>query len=320
MEKTRIILSALVQLSRQEDKVTFALKCKLEWIIKKHNQESAINEDKCHSVECLLEILCQLRNGIDISSHLDILTKDNFLWHSLAKGLSHVDGLTRKRANYLLKRFIDSPINCKEESSFMMSLVPFLDSKHYQQTIKIWNDFFIVIETLEEKQVHLVKQVFNRINQLLSKVPENIENLCSTKPLNIVWILVIYKLLFQHQNQAIVRWSLHNFLINFSGAFLTDDNFVSFMCSTFLNTLNSNKHFVYSGISNISCEMEALISGFLSRLVPEKGMDNIENVHRMFWNRFLTGVLSISWGPLPLFHVTKSIADVLSHGDKSGKR
>ena len=92
------------------------------------------------------------------------------------------------------------------------------------------------------------------------------------------------------------------------------------MCSTFLNTLNSNKHFVYSGISNISCEMEALISGFLSRLVPEKGMDNIENVHRMFWNRFLTGVLSISWGPLPLFHVTKSIADVLSHGDKSGKR
>ena len=292
----------------------------MEWIIKKHNQESAINEDKCTSVECLLEIFCQLRNGIDISSHLDILTKDNFLWHSLAKGLSHVDGLTRKRANYLLKRFIDSPINCKDESSFLNSLVPFLDSRNYQQTIKIWKDFFIVIETLEEKQVHLVKQVFNRINQLLSRVPENIESLSSTKPLNIVWILVIYKLLFQHQNQAIVKWSLHNFLINFSGAFLTDDHFVSFMCSTFLNTLNSNKHFVYSGISNISCEMEALVSEFLSRLMFEKGMDNIENVHRMFWNRFLTGVLSISWGPLPLFHVTKSIADVLSHGDKSGKR
>ena len=320
MEKTRIILSALVQLSRQEDKVTCALKCKLEWIIKKHNLESAINENKCHSVECLLEILCHFRNGIDISSHLDILTKDNFLWHSLAKGLSHVDGLTRKRANYLLKRFIDSPINCKDESSFLNSLVPFLDSRNYQQTIKIWNDFFIVIETLEEKQVHLVKQIFSRINQLLSRVPENIESLCSTKPLNIVWILVIYKLLFQHQNQAIVKWSLNNFLINFTGSFLTDDNFVNFLCSTFLNTINSNKHFAYSGVSNISCEMEALFSEFLSRLVPEKGMDNIENVHRMFWNRFLIGVLSISWGPLPLFHVTKSIANVLSHGHRNCKR
>ena len=320
MEKTRIILSALVQLSRQEDKVTRALKCKLESIIKKHSQESPISEDKCPSVECLLEIFCQLRNGIDISSHLDILTKDNVLWHSLAKGLSHVDGLTRKRANYLLKRFIDSPRNGKDDSSSLKSLVPYLDSRNYQQTIKIWNDFFIVIETLEEKQVHLVKQVFNRINQLLSRVPENIENLCSTKPLNIVWILVIYKLLFQHQNQAIVKWSLHNFLVTFSGAFLTDDHFVSFVCSTFLDTLNSNKHYVYSGISNISCEMEALISEFLFRLVPEKGMGDTENVHRMFWNRFLTGVLSISWGPLPLFHVTKSIADVLSHGDKTGER
>ena len=67
------------------------------------------NGNKCHSVECLLEVLCYLKDSLIFPKHLDILAADNFLWYYVSNGLAHEDNVIRKRANYLLKRAIDKP-------------------------------------------------------------------------------------------------------------------------------------------------------------------------------------------------------------------
>jgi hypothetical protein len=177
----------------------------------------------------------------------------------------------------------------------------------------------MVVETLEEKQVHLVKQVFRKIGGLLSKVPKSSEEVNLHKSFNITWILVIFKLLFQHQNQAIVRWSVQNFLTTFSNAYICYLEFINFVSSSMLRVLNSSKLFSYKERPTITCETEMGFSAFLSGFTKENNMSNL-NQYQKFWNIFLKAVFSISWGPIPLYHMTRAISNVLKTTEPNTSR
>ena len=293
----------------------------LRLIRSQHSSLPKINNDnKCRSAECLLTILCYLKDSLVFPQHLDILTSDNFLWHFIASGMSHQESVTRKRANYLFKRAIDVPFSDNADVKGNIQLVvAFLDAATYQQQRKVWEDFLIVVETLEEKQVHLIKQVFNKISQLISIVPRYSEDLSLSKPLHITWILVIFNLLFQHQNHAIVKWSVTKFLTSFTDFCIGYSEFVKFVSSSLIHALNSSKLFLYNDDLEIHCEMETLLTTFLTTFLPKEPMSNF-NYNHIFWNSFLQAIFSISWGPLPLFHVTRAVSNVLKHANLNDKR
>ena len=75
-----------------------------------------------------------------------------------------------------------------------------------------WTSYFIVVETLEEKQVHLVKQVVGRFVQLKAKASSEGAAPSQDKPLHPAWILALYSLFFQHQNSAVAKWGLEHLL------------------------------------------------------------------------------------------------------------
>ena len=89
-------------------------------------------------------------------------------WTLVLRGLLHQDNLTRKRALYLLKRLVE----------------------HLNLDTNLFHKFFLVLETVDEKQVHIVKQVFGHIN--------NLWKITDLMPFN----LVILRQLFKHQNQG----------------------------------------------------------------------------------------------------------------------
>ena len=62
--------------------------------------------------------------------------------------------------------------------------------EHLDLDGKLFEKFFLVLETVDEKQVHIVKQVFGHISNLWS--------ITDFLPFN----LVILRLLFKHQNQG----------------------------------------------------------------------------------------------------------------------
>ena len=302
------LLTIMLPKSLKDGQSKILFESLLEMIVQEHCSCKQSNE-QCQSVECQLEIMCQLKTSLKFPEHLKILGKDNFLWRLIAKGLSHEDGLTRKRANYLLKRAIDTPHSSDLDEIDKTLLVSFMDSTSFKEQRKIWDDFFLVIETLEEKQVHLVKQVFTKMQRLVNKVPNSLEPSSRNKSLHITWIMVIYKLLFQHQNNAIVKWSVHNFLTTFDCNYIGYSEFIDFSCGPLLSVLNSSKHFSYKE-PNTSCETEVLLANFLSGFINDNMLDSNPN-STTFWNYFLRAVFSISWGPLPLYHVTRAISNVL---------
>ena len=82
---------------------------------------------------------------------------------------------------YLLKRYVDAT----------------------EADVKLFNDFFLVMETLEEKQMHIINPVLPRMKSLEERILEKKESDCA-------WIQCIYKRLLSHENIQVIKWGLHN--------------------------------------------------------------------------------------------------------------
>lgn len=71
-----------------------------------------------------------------------------------------MDTLVRKRSSYLLKRIIaTTDAICKQSNSDYNSSLKYFhwSSKHAKELQKYWSTFFLVFETLEEFNLHLIK-------------------------------------------------------------------------------------------------------------------------------------------------------------------
>ena len=107
------------------------------------------------SISLWLALLCSVGDSL-FPSH-PFLSSAQF-WQIVQAGLKHEDPLPRKRALYLLRRATQSgavfstDLLCPESSSLPTVL----------------NSYFLVLDTLEEKQPHLVRQLLPRLEELFS--------------------------------------------------------------------------------------------------------------------------------------------------------
>ena len=178
-------------------------------------------------------------------------------WSLLLRGLVHPDNLTRKRCLYLLKRIIEDRIDSPEK-------------------IEIFQRIFLVLETVDEKQVHIVKQIFGHINSLWT-VQECLP-----------WTLVIFRRLFLHQNQAIAKTSLIHFL-TMEQKFVDRTCFQEFVEDSLLIAFNNPKFH----------DTLELFDAFKTFLKHFKG----------HWSNLLKSVMTISWAPIPLFHCLRAVQE-----------
>ena len=135
-----------------------------DFLLKSYGNENILEEDSTK----LKEIVKQTDYFNETSDLESNFVKTAKGWTLLLRGLQHHDNLTRKRALYLLKRLVE----------------------YLNLDAKIFDKFFLVLETVDEKQVHLVKQVFGHISSLWI--------VTDFLPFN----LVILRQLFKHQNQG----------------------------------------------------------------------------------------------------------------------
>ena len=77
----------------------------------------------------------------------DFVTNSNG-WSLILRGLVHSDSLAQKRSLYLLKRLVE----------------------HFSLDLKYFNIYFLVYETIDEKQAHIVKQVSSHICQIWKSI------------------------------------------------------------------------------------------------------------------------------------------------------
>ncbi|XP_072292360.1 probable methyltransferase TARBP1 isoform X2 [Eucyclogobius newberryi] len=124
-------------------------------------------------------------------------------WRVVQDGLTHKDGLARKRALYLLKRCVllsqDRGLGC--QASEKGELLFTWDSNHSQVLREFWEDYALVIETLEENQIHVVRPVLNRIDTLIQIVKDTQGN----GLLHPSWLLCVYQRMFHSENKALMK-------------------------------------------------------------------------------------------------------------------
>ena len=107
------------------------------------------------SISLWLSLLCSVSDSL-FPTH-PFLSSSQF-WQLVQAGLKHEDPLPRKRALYLLRRATQS------DAAFSSDLL------HPDSSLLLTplNSYFLLLDTLEEKQPHLVRQLLPRLEELFS--------------------------------------------------------------------------------------------------------------------------------------------------------
>ena len=105
-------------------------------------------------------IVDQMLKNITFSQFDEHIISCNLLWLYVQQGFCHNDSLTRKRSTYFLKRILDCALlksgdACRKETAAFDEKSKLLSSKCLKCCSPIWQEFILLMEMLEEKQVTL---------------------------------------------------------------------------------------------------------------------------------------------------------------------
>ncbi|XP_014671004.1 PREDICTED: uncharacterized protein LOC106811798 [Priapulus caudatus] len=246
-------------------------------------------------------------------SGLDMVGDDRF-WAIVQNGLIDDDPLTRKRAGYLLQRTLSSVESRKlgktESALFRWS------AKCATAYSRLWENYVLLLETLEEKQVHMVKPVMGRLENItVATVQRGDEQVY----LHTSWMTTLFHRVFQHDSKFVVRWGVLEFLsLDLTRCPLLQNGGVEFICSVLLHVLNDSA--LYSrpaedGIPQFleqTAELPALaksLADFFVRLDQSSELSQLP-AKRKFFTELLRGICKQNWCAPPLLYVTHALAAV----------
>ncbi|XP_031694915.1 probable methyltransferase TARBP1 [Anarrhichthys ocellatus] len=129
-------------------------------------------------------------------------------WRMVQDGLTHRDGVSRKRALYLLKMCValseeeglDCPPSPSEEDDILFKWAP----DRSKLLREFWEDYALVMETLEENQIHVVRPVLNRIDTLI-QTTVNDSQASGQVFFHPSWLLCVYQRMFHSENKSLMR-------------------------------------------------------------------------------------------------------------------
>ncbi|KAK6293826.1 hypothetical protein J4Q44_G00361520, partial [Coregonus suidteri] len=137
-------------------------------------------------------------------------------WRILQDGLTHKDNVSRKRALYLLKRCV--ALSEDEAAEFPSSSVSIEDDEiifrwapdRSKLLREFWEDYALVMETLEENQIHVVRPVLNRIHTLIQTAANDSQGVSLFHP---SWLLGVYHRMFHSENKSVMREGVCHLLV-----------------------------------------------------------------------------------------------------------
>ncbi|XP_028325214.1 probable methyltransferase TARBP1 isoform X2 [Gouania willdenowi] len=233
-------------------------------------------------------------------------------WRMIQDGLIHRDGLSRRRALYLLRRSaavsvdqaVDWPPATWEQDEILFRWTP---SKH-KLLREFWEDYFLVMETLEENQVHVVRPVLNRIDTLIQTAVSDCEA-SDQGLLHPSWLLCVYQRMFHSENKTLMREGVFHLLelqILCQPAFASA--FSLFIVGPFLDVLSETSLFYRSTGQNVGdCpELGVKLKGFLRTFFSSLPLDDRANVLLQLLQR----LGSKHWCAVPLLFLSQALTHV----------
>ncbi|KAK2896992.1 hypothetical protein Q8A67_011480 [Cirrhinus molitorella] len=161
---------------------------------------------------CLTALSDHLYSSETSQTQLDPRRSQRFFM-AIQAGLTHKDSVTRKRALYLLTRCV-ALAEIKKEDVFA-SEEPDTDEILFRWTPEkrqllrgFWEDYALVLETLEENQIHVIRPVLNRIDMLVETTATDIQGGLFSPS----WLLCVYQRMFHSENKAVMKEGVNHLL------------------------------------------------------------------------------------------------------------
>ncbi|EFA85995.1 TAR RNA loop binding protein [Heterostelium album PN500] len=145
------------------------------------------------------KILARQYDTFFSSSIVDLTYSPDF-WRYLIQGFIDADPLIRKRSNYLLKKTIKRSIDetqntCVDAPNRCWSEYFRWSAEESEQLQKQWDTFFLINETLDEFNVHLIAPVWREIDSLI----------VHQSPLHFAWLDILFQRVMLHENPAVIK-------------------------------------------------------------------------------------------------------------------
>ncbi|XP_053155411.1 probable methyltransferase TARBP1 isoform X2 [Hemicordylus capensis] len=232
-------------------------------------------------------------------------------WDVVQKGLTESDALCRKRARYLLKRAVDvsnklcAEYWCSTDAENGPCLFWWCAEKNNQLT-QFWDNYILIMETLEGNQIHVIKPVLPKLNSLYEHAVSEQKDCWVFHP---SWHMCIYKRMFESDNKTLIREGVFHFLeIWQTNRFPTSPGFSEFITGPLMDALSESS--LYSRLSGqmigtcppLAIKLQKFLATFLTNLPEEE--------KSRFLLKFIQKMSNRHWCAVPILFLSMALAHI----------
>ncbi|GIY59820.1 probable methyltransferase TARBP1 [Caerostris extrusa] len=176
---------------------------------------------------------------------------------------------------------------------------------NYFENIKIWNDVVSIFESLEEKQIHVIKPVLPKLSIFILVTKDNSTE--SNSMLISAWVMAIITRMLKHETKFVVRWAISTVLaLDYKKYSLHDDS-LEILIKILLEAFNDQS--LYSRNSEQDNYSLFLSSEKISEFL--KNYLNALESHSSkvtFLRSLLNNIASQSWCIVALLHLIVALS------------
>ncbi|XP_078452693.1 tRNA (guanosine(18)-2'-O)-methyltransferase TARBP1 isoform X3 [Lampetra planeri] len=244
---------------------------------------------------------------------VDLRTSAAF-WRTLQDGLRHAMPLSRKRAVFLLKRAVDvseslsRDVTCSDDDDRDGVPVFWWSVEAAPALLPVWESYILVLETLEENQLHVVKPVLPRLRALVEATVAP----GAGRPraaLASSWLCVALGRVFDSENKMVLREGVKLCLsLDVTRRPSLGQPFLEFICGPLMDALldiNLYQRCAGQPIGScpaIGCLLETFLPSCAAALpVQRRGA---------FLLQALSGIVHRHWSTVPLLFLSRALAAV----------
>ncbi|KAM8814475.1 putative methyltransferase TARBP1 isoform 4-T4 [Rhynchonycteris naso] len=233
-------------------------------------------------------------------------------WAAVQAGLALAgDALTRKRARYLLQRAVEvsaeqgADCTCGSREGNGPSLFWWSENKK-DELLKFWENYILILETLEGNQIHVIKPVLPKLNNLFEYAVSE-ENGCWI--FHPSWHMCIYKRMFESENKILTKEGVSHFLEHYETKVLPfSPEFSELIIGPLMDALSESSLYsrspgqpIGSG-SPLGLKLERFLVAYISLLPKE--------LKSSFLFKFIQKMTSRHWCAVPILFLSKALASV----------
>ncbi|XP_070590074.1 LOW QUALITY PROTEIN: probable methyltransferase TARBP1 [Erythrolamprus reginae] len=241
---------------------------------------------------------------------VDARLSDNF-WEVVQKGLSESDALCRKRARYLLKKAVDvsdkMALDCRCSLGDGNGSLFWWCAEKKDQFAQFWENYILIMETLEGNQIHVIKPVLPKLNSLYELAISEEKGCWVFHP---SWHMCIYKRMFESENKTLAKEGVIHFLEIWQRKCLpsSSQGFSEFIIGPLMDALSESS--LYSRVSGQIMGTCPPLGIILQNFMATFFTSLPESEKRSFLLKFIQKMSNRHWCAIPVLFLSMALAHI----------